>query len=320
LQPQGGITTYWRELTDRICAMGGFEILRTRARPWQRLSRVATSARVFHSSYFRIPCAEGVKSVVTVHDLGFESGLVRGRFHALSLFTRRRAIERASAIVCVSENTKRELLLRYPALATHPLVRVIHHGCGSSATTGSHEPHSVPVDGPFGLFVGSRAGYKNFAAALHGFSRARAPEIKLACVGPPFTRRDQEMIGQLGLRERVLHLPNIDDATLGALYRRAAYLVYPSSSEGFGFPIVEAMAAGCPVIALAASAVPEIAGGAGELLQDVEPDSVAAAMDRVLEPAIRASLTERGKANAARFSWDASARAHADLYQQLAGA
>jgi mannosyltransferase len=320
LQPHGGITTYWRELTQRIAAMGRFDILRTRAGRWQRLSRVSTSARVFHSSYFRIPRADGVKSVVTVHDLGFESGLIRGALNPLSLFIRRRAIERASAIVCVSENTKRELLQRYPALAGHPFVRVIHHGCGSSAMTGDRQPPAtVPIDGAFGLFVGTRVAYKNFAAALHGFARARAREMKLACVGPPFTRAEKEMIARLGLRERVLHVQNVDDALLGALYRSAAYLAYPSSSEGFGFPIVEAMAAGCPVIALAASAVPEIAGGAAELLRDVEPDSVAAAMDRVLEPSVRASLARRGESNAARFSWDASAQAHAELYRQLAG-
>ncbi|MDP9200822.1 MAG: glycosyltransferase [Gemmatimonadota bacterium] len=171
---------------------------------------------------------------------------------------------------------------------------------------------------PFALFVGGRGGYKNCFLALEAFALSKfGREATLVCSGTPLTELEMKYIRRLKLEHRVQVQPRVSTAKLVDLYRHAEVLLYPSGYEGFGFPIVEAMSQGCPVIASNRSAIPETAGHAGVLLSDLDPQSMADAIDRVVEPANRRQLSRLAVQNAARFTWAASAEAHEGLYREL---
>jgi glycosyltransferase involved in cell wall biosynthesis len=120
------------------------------------------------------------------------------------------------------------------------------------------------------------------------------------------------------IRERVVRLPNVDEDTRAALIRRAAILAYPSADEGFGFPVLEAMAAGVPVVSSDAAALVEVGGGATVTAPVGDPVALAAALASVLGDAqLRARLVAAGRARAAEFSWDDAARRMWELYGSL---
>lgn len=326
LQRFGGISTYWSNLTKELESRAGFEIVRTFGSAMSRLLTVESHARVFHSSYFRLPSSNAARCVVTVHDLSFEKGIVRPATRLVSIYQRRKAIKRADAIVCISENTRRDLFEVYPHTRDHPLVRVIYHGCGTASERSlrSREqaaPSTAGSDPPFAMFVGPRPGYKNFLAALEGFARSQLKTSgQLVCTGEPLSSAEKERIRKLKLQRQVVVIANASTEVLHDLYHRATVLLYPSSHEGFGFPIVEAMAFGCPVIACSASAVPEVAGRAALLLEKVNAETISEAINRTLIPSVRAELVRLGRENVERFSWTASATAHAELYSAVASA
>jgi mannosyltransferase len=320
LQEFGGISTYWRQLGDALSARTPpIHVLRSGGSRFTRLFPVRSRAHVFHSSYFRVPVSRRTRCVVTVHDLAFELGFVRKPSSDLSRFVRARAISRADAIVCVSESTKEELLSSYPSVRDHRRIHVIHHGCGCIPDESIGAEYPATKNGEaFALFVGSRGGYKNFHLALEGFARSRFGQAALlVCSGAPFTAAEKARILRLNLERRVINKSTASKGALMDLYRSARMLLYPSSYEGFGFPVVEAMATGCPVIAANRSAIPEIAGNAAILIQDLDVETIADAIDRAVEPAERVRLARLGIENASRFTWARSADSHARLYAEL---
>lgn len=321
LQPFGGISEYWRQVTGRIAGDARFRVRRSSGRPWQRMSSPRSDAQVFHSSYFRVARGARARSVTTVHDMAFEMGRVgAGLAHALKTklhcLEHKRAFFASDALVCVSQSTRDDLLAVYPALASR-VVRVIHHGVSLAAP---EAPAEAP-GAPYLLFVGKRATYKNFDKALEALalSGLAAAGMKLRCTGHAFSDDERRRIGTLGLSGAVEAVGNVPDAQLAALYAGAHALVYPSLFEGFGLPVVEAMRMGCPVIAYAGSCIPEIAGDAALLVDTSNPHAIAAALARLDDAAFRAELVERGRRRAAAFSWDRCAEQHAELYRELAG-
>lgn len=319
LQEFGGISTYWRQLGATLQTRGNIVLVRNKGRRSTRLLPVRSGAPVFHSSYFRTPLSARTRCVVTVHDLAFERGIVRSPTRAVSRRVRARAIHRADAIVCVSDSTKRELLQYYPNVETHASVRVIHHGCGwiTDQARGALRTKKGQ-ESPYALFVGGRRGYKNFGLALEAFALSSfGREASLVCSGEPWSEGERQRIRELGLATRVVIESGVSPAGLADLYRGATVLLYPSGYEGFGLPILEAMSQGCPVIALEQSVIPEIAGEAGVLLADDDPQAMADAIDMTTTSENRQRLVDLSLKNARRFSWSASAAAHEQLYREL---
>jgi mannosyltransferase len=320
LQVIGGISTYWSRLGEALTARGRVEVRRTGGSRFSRFVRVNSLGPVFHSSYFRVPASRSTRCVVTVHDLAFERRVVKTRTQFLSRLLRERAVRRADAIVCVSEFTKRELLEVYPYLRGHRRIAVIPHGCGG-VDDATCRPSSGNGEerGPYAMFVGGRAGYKNFDLALQGFAASRfGQEADLLCCGAPLTRQERERVRQLGLESRVRLRTGVDSEGLRDFYDAATMLLYPSRYEGFGLPVLEAMVRGCPVIGLRGSAVSEVAGSAGVLLDSADALALADAIDSVAEPTRRTHVAELGVRHAAQFTWTASAEAHEALYLELA--
>lgn len=226
----------------------------------------------------------------------------------------------AAAVIAVSESTRRDLLDR---LGLPPeRVFVVHEGLDHDLF---RPVARRPVDEPYVLFVGSEHPRKNLVTLLRAFARLKADRradrlrlVKLGAPGDgeaPFGEPTRRAVAELGLDREVHFTGEVDDGELPAYYSGAECLVLPSHAEGFGFPPLEAMACGCPVVVSTAGALPEIVSDAG--LQ-VDPDDVAglcAAIRSVLgEPALRHRLRERGLRRAAEFSWERTAQQTERVY------
>ena len=176
------------------------------------------------------------------------------------------------------------------------------------------------------LAVGTLEPRKNLTTLLRAFARLREgsavdPAVGLVIAGARGWLDDPifEAVQSLGL-ERAVNFPGfVDDDDLPALYQGAELFVFPSLHEGFGLPLLEAMACGVPVVASNASALPEVAGGAALLVDPHDAEALAQAIARVLgDEALRARLRDAGVARAAQFSWQTAARRTLDAYASLA--
>lgn len=226
------------------------------------------------------------------------------------------AISAAQAVLCISENTKKDLIERYSLPEEKIKVTYLASEIDVSLSYGS-EP--VP-DRPYYLYVGSRAIYKNFDGFLIAFSKIVSVESNLAlCVaGPPFNREEENLIANLKLTNHIIHYPYTTDSHLAKLYRCSIALVYPSRYEGFGIPTLEAMCCGTAVVASNSSSIPEVVGDAGLLF---DPSSIGDLADILLflvaHPAERDRLIAKGYQRAKLFSWDKTASETIDVYRLI---
>jgi glycosyltransferase involved in cell wall biosynthesis len=350
LQARGGISRYFRETIVRLSrpaeiaagfhqslTLSGIGVrVRTAAslrqfrgltRPrailnalWDRAVLGGRRDAILHPTYYRDPRSLplGPPVVATVYDMAHERfpDLFRRRFWNTPDPARwkRALVERADRIVCISEATRRDLL-RFLPLPESKL-RVIHAGAPDWSAL---PPCPIPgVRQPFFLWVGERHTYKNFARTLDAWAGSReAVETDLLCIGAgPLTPVERRRIAALGAGARVSWAA-CPDAELRWAYEQAAGLLYTSLCEGFGLPVLEAMSAGCPVVASRAAALPEVAG---EDFIEVEPgdaESIREGIRRCLAEGRSPGRTDGMRARAARFSWDRCARAHEALYGEL---
>lgn len=317
LQKFGGASSYWTEITQRVCADPRFRVRRTATQALYRGLPSLTRADVFHSSHFRSPLfRRQARTIATVHDMNFELGYVAQSFGAkVNVAERRRAYFSADALICISESTRRELLEVYPQLKSRCEIRVIHHGL-SRLPEGECLPSQLGPDSAYLLFVGGRGGYKRFSDALHGFrlSQLHLQGFQLICTGQAFSEAEHAEIQSLGLGASIQAVGNVSPQTLAALYRKAHCLLYPSIHEGFGLPLIEAMDCSCPVVCCDISCMPEIAGDAAMMVAAEAPEAIANALLQLLEPEARARKIAQGLARSAQFSWDISAERHMKLY------
>lgn len=162
----------------------------------------------------------------------------------------------------------------------------------------------------FVLSVGETRPYKNIRGLINAFAQVQIPELQLAIVGKG-SKMDPDLKGlpgMLGIADRVKFLGYVPDADLVALYGGAQAFVFPSLYEGFGFPALEAMACGCPVIASIAASIPEVCGEAAEYVDPASSDSIAAGIRRIVcDPMLRKSLAEQGLRRAENFGYDRAA-------------
>jgi glycosyltransferase involved in cell wall biosynthesis len=175
--------------------------------------------------------------------------------------------------------------------------------------------------GRFFLSVGVLAPQKNLERMLRAFAQVRDGTTRLVLAGRPAGAYAGEVLRplarELDLAGRVVFADAPDDETLRTLYHAAVALVYPSLGEGFGLPIVEAMACGCPVITSTISSMPEVAGHAALLVDPRAVRTLADALERLLaEPALGADLAARGRARATLFTWDEAARQTLRCYDE----
>lgn len=299
-----------RESTGSSAGRSPFKVLQQEL----EFRKLASGAHLVHRTYHPVVDMLPRHAVVveTLHDMwDFVGPVEPGSRAVMRRHFKKRSLERADWIICVSQSTRDYLDDVWPRLADRSIV--IPHG----TTQLSDQPFPVTRNRPFFLFVGRRDRYKNFKTALGAMALLPADYELLCFGGGPLTREESEGISQSGLGGRV-HQVNGDDHLLAGLYRAAQALIYPSRHEGFGLPLLEAMALGCPVIAAPLTSLPEV-GGEAALYAD--PDDLWAwkrlMNDMSTNDTARANLIRAGKTRAAAFSWSKTAERHAKLYQEL---
>lgn len=215
---------------------------------------------VFHATFFDdyfLPYIGKKPFVITVHDMMPE--IYPQYFVSPNPETKRKKelCEKAAAVIAVSENTKKDLMriLDIPENKIH----VIYHG-GPQKEEIKQEPI---ISGEYFLYVGQRDAYKNFLQTLVDFSEFNKlhKNVRLVCTGKPFTITEVSKIKELDIESKVLYY-HPSDEEMKNLYAYAIAFIYPSLYEGFGMPILEAFAYGCPVLLNKKSCFPEIAGDA----------------------------------------------------------
>jgi len=235
-----------------------------------------------------------------------------------------KGIRKAARIIATSEATKRDL--RYYLGVLDEQISVIHLGVDHAAFKPSLRPRNFEY--PYILFVGSEHPRKNFPTLVKAFKRLKEQpqfkELKLVKVGEAggreanFREQSSEVINSLNLDKEVLFTEVISEEDLITYYCGTECLVFPSLYEGFGLPLLEAMACGCPVIASDTSSLPEVVGEAAIKIPPQDVQGLAGALEKVLtDRKLRESLIGRGAEQADKFSWEQTAEKTFKVYREV---
>jgi glycosyltransferase involved in cell wall biosynthesis len=307
---------------------------RTHARLWHRL-RLPLPVELwigpldlFHAADFALPpTLPAARTVLTVPDLAFErypGETMPGMLDYLRSVVPR-SVRRADRVIAISEATRDDLITLYGT----PPDKVIAVPLGVDARFGPDRDAgqesalrarlAIPP-GPFVLTVGTMQPRKNHRRLVEAMARLRA-DVPLVIAGGSGWGYDdvRREVERLGMAERVIFAGFVDDADLPTLYRAAAVFAYPALYEGFGLPVLEAMACGTPVVTSRVSSLPEVAGEDAALLVDpLDVDAIAGVLDRLLgDGGLRARCRERGIERAATFTWERTARETWAVYESL---
>lgn len=294
------------------------------------------NAKLFFAPANILPFAVPCPSVVTVHDLMWLDtpelcrapgpwGAVETAFYGAGL---RNTLRSAAAIVCPSHATKDAIARRSSRAAGR--TTVVPHGvdpafhtlvAGRDDIARAVAAH-VPGARRYVLTVGQAAGYKNHAGVVRAFAEAFPRDdgthlVLVQRLGGE-SGRLLALARVLGVADRVRVLPTLPFADLVALLRGALCLCHPSFVEGWGMPITEALAAGCPVLTSHTSCMPEVTGGAAELVDPASPPAIALGLRRLAdEPERREALRILGRTRAAQLSWAQTAARTADVLRHV---
>jgi glycosyltransferase involved in cell wall biosynthesis len=290
------------------------------------LPRLAKQHRIdlLHTQYICPPLSPCM-TAVTIHDILFEEF---PQYFEMSMRLRSQILFRLSAyksklVLTVSEFSLRDLAKQYKV----PLSKLttIYNGANASkffpGFEGAEEVAKLGIEpGKYVLTVGRLEPRKNHVGLLRAYAALPKPRPRLVITGQRDFGFEQiyAVVAELKLADDVLFLESVEDSMLGALYRHAKVFVYPSFAEGFGMPVVEAMASGVPVVTSATTSLSEIAGDAALTVDPYNISTITDALVRVLdnEP-LAHELSDKGIERAKLFSWDVSAARLAARYRSI---
>ncbi len=317
------------ELDPHPAGGGWRQRVATLTLPWRARGLRSSKPDVWHildgsRAYVATGLRGSAPIVITAHDIipvlqqrGQFPGAPKMGAAARWLWRRNgKAMRKAQAVVCVSASTQRDVAAAFGASVASrvvPLpVRPALLAAASQDVAVAREPGVV-------LHVGNNSFYKNRAQVLRIFAaldktRAR----RLVMVGPPPTRELRELAQELGIVESVDWVEDASDAQIAACYGRASVFVFPSLYEGFGWPVLEAMTFGLPVVCSNAGSLPEVVGDAAPCLAPDDRDGFVRAIESLLrDPLLHADRTQAGRARAEAFGMARFARGMADTYRAV---
>lgn len=254
---------------------------------------------------------------ITVHDLIHEHAAVASGRRTEICDIVRQTILSAPRIIAISEVTRRDIVEFYGIDPDR--IDVIHHGFTPVASYPDRRPSSLHGEWPYILFVGQRGGYKNFDTLVKAFSSvsARFPDIRLVCTGRSFSPAEKESLQTMGIAGKVVN-SYFSPADMASLYSNATCFVFPSRSEGFGMPVLEAYAADCPVAMSDIPVFHEIGGdGALFFCPDDPGDMADKICDIISDESLRSRLCRKGKEMLRHYSWTRTATLTARSYERL---
>jgi len=319
LQRFGGITEYWRQ----ICQLASFDknIFQNKEESLhdkklnifcKKLLEYSTvvipdEIDIFHSSYYRVPRSKFTNEVVTCHDFIYEllSPYLQKKLHMPLKF---QALHRAKGIICISNSTKYDLLKLYPSVQRKN-IEVIYHGVDHQMF---YQMRNKQRDMQKVLFVGGRSGYKRFDVAVEAVSLS--PNKYLAFSGVKPTASELRVLNSK-IPSRWTYLGLITRTQLSEEYNSSFCLIFPSEKEGFGMPILEAMASGCPVIINEEAAMIEISGNASIIASNSDISTYKKAF--VCLETNYLSYQQLSLDLAKKYSWDKCRECTLDFYQSL---
>ena len=316
------VTLNWRNKPWRL----GVLIAHILRRPQDRIFSDVT---VFHGTDHLLPYLSGIKGVLTLHDFTYrlcpKTHTVPNRlFLTLAM---RCFLRAANALIAVSECTKRDATRLYGVEPSK--VTVIHLGVdprfrpvSRNEKTDLREKYGLPDH--FLLVLGTLEPRKNLAAVLDAYCllKRRGLRHKLVVAGKRgwLFQKVLDKIEKLGLGDDLIMTGHIPDADLPTLYGSADLFVFPSLYEGFGLPVLEAMACGTPVACSNASSLPEVVGPAALLFDPRDPGQIAEGITHVLEnSSLIEQLREKGRIRAKELTWDKTAQETARVYRRVIG-
>jgi glycosyltransferase involved in cell wall biosynthesis len=294
---------------------------------WPRIDRWLGGADVLHATNYLTPPSR-LPTVVTIHDCAFVRypELASAEVRALEPVVRR-AIRRGAIVHTPSEFVAQEVDEIFGSgLRRGGRIVVIPWGIPAVfPDLGLSEAIATRIGArPFVLSLGTLEPRKNLPHLVAAFGRFAHEHVDalLVIAGPDGTasRSVADATTRLpdDVASRVIRIGTVDDRDRSALLHRARTLAYPSISEGFGFPVLEAMIAGTPVVAARAGSIPEIAGDAALLVDATDEEALASALDAVFRTDTGDDLAVRGRRRAERYDWSVTANGLLDLYRQLA--
>ena len=306
----------------------------------RRLAPVLRGRRfdVFHSPFDIAPRGLEVPVVVTIHDINW---IVNPAYNSYNLFMRKAggffyrtrltdAMQTATRIIAISRATRNAIVEYAPW--HEPKIRVVRNGIDRRRVHPLPQKEAerlvAPILGPehpFVLTIGQASPYKNHLNAVRAFLEAFGdrPEYRMVLVRRPTggDRRLERLLATPLARERVRRMNSVSPTVLNALYNRARIVLHPSYYEGFGLPLVEAMAAGTPLVSSTVSSMPEIVGPAGLLASPADVSALARALVALDEDEVlRARVAAAGRERLAMFDWQDAAKATLEIYAEAATA
>jgi glycosyltransferase involved in cell wall biosynthesis len=285
---------------------------------------------LYHATHYVLPAYVPGRAVVTIHDiihLLYPEYLPSPLAFLYAQRMIRRSLMRGDRIIAVSQNTRSDLMDYFQVGGEK--IEVVYNGVAERFTKPlerneiARRLEPLGVARPYLLFVGNPKPHKNLANLIRAFARSleqRPFEGRLVCVGDRGNRdlRLRRLADELGLGERLQLVGHVDDDALTALYQGASLFLYPTLYEGFGLPVVEAMASGVPVVTSSTSALREVARDCAELVEPLDVEAIARAISRCMgDQDHRERLTRAGRKRAQEFRWRLTAERTLAVYRQV---